>query len=189
MTCIVAIVDGTSVWMGADSASSTHDIVMTSKVDKLFELGGMLIGVAGSWRANQILRYHTGLPSRTEIQAQDPMLYMVQVVVPAYRSAMEEHAGRYQNRSQDWQPGECLVAYAGRLFAISQDFHVNEAQDGHDAIGSGEAVARGSLHATGLLVKGRPDLRIRLALEAAEAATPFTRKPFSIRKFDFSVDA
>jgi hypothetical protein len=62
MTCIVGIVDGDRVVIGSDSLASMDDWGRERLDKKIFSNGEYVIGVCGSYRAAQILKYDVNFP-------------------------------------------------------------------------------------------------------------------------------
>jgi hypothetical protein len=62
MTCIVGIVDGDRVVIGSDSLASMDDWGRERLDKKIFSNGEYVIGVSGSYRAAQIIKYEVNFP-------------------------------------------------------------------------------------------------------------------------------
>jgi hypothetical protein len=86
--------------------------------------------------------------------------------------------GGFAEISNNKEEGGCfLVGVRGRLFSIESDYQVGESASGYSACGSGAAVSLGSLFSTH---GHEPYHRVRIALEAAQALTPYVLAPFTI---------
>lgn len=177
MSLIVGLSDDRgAIHMAADSGAwGSYEVVMRNT--KLFRWGPVLIGVAGSTRLNNVLRF-AAPPKRPT--AKDPLAYVVKEVVPAIAAAVES-AKLYRDGTQ----GECLpgsgliVGVPGLLTTINSDLGVTPSARTYDVQGHDGAhgVALGVLYATrdvGL----SPQARLRLALEAAVEHTDAVRGPF-----------
>ena len=172
MTCIVGIEDKGVVWMGADSAYSDGQTQGLAAADnpKLWRAGSYLIGVAGSARVANVLRFHVRLPPAP---ARGVFRHMVTRVVPVLRRALKKSGRMLKDEGGDREggggaggdltDGVALIAVGGKLFSVHGDFQVCRSRAGYDALGSGGAVALGALHASA----GQPRDRVRRALEAA----------------------
>lgn len=172
MTCIVAIADGPSVWMGADSRVSDDDSHAATSIGKLWRSGGYAIGAAGggTWFAvlRQIAWPHvasagwalTGLPV-------------------ALRSAADR-LGLQLPAAEDAPYNGCalvagVVEGRGRIWYADSDLDVDEFGS-ETAIGSGGGkAARVGLR----IAKGGPNARIRQVLEAMAAIAPDVGPPFT----------
>lgn len=174
MTCIVALRDTSgTLWMGGDSAGVAGWEVTLTAQPKVFRLGDMLIGYTTSFRMGQLLQYALVLP---EIDAADLHRYMVTKFIDAVRLCLK--AGGYAKKENEEERGGCfLVAVHGRIFRIDNDYQVFEDAFGTDAVGCGEAYARGALYANPHL---EPQKRIVQALEAAALYSTGVRAPFLV---------
>lgn len=178
MTCIVGLVDKGVVYMGGDSAvscGSTVDIMTDSKV---FKRGPYLIGVSGSIRVSNVIRYQVKLPAPPD-NNRELTAFMSTKFADALRDALKV-SGCKEDRSgiEEFESGAILVGVKGRLFWVCRDFSTLEMGGGCDAIGSGANWAMGALFAT----KGKsPKIRIKVALEAAARYCATVAGPFTIK--------
>jgi ATP-dependent protease HslVU (ClpYQ) peptidase subunit len=174
MTAIVAIAHDGQIWMGGDSAAGGGNWSVRVRTDrKVVRVGEFLMGFTTSFRMGQLLA-HTFVPPRRQV-GQDLFAFMVADFVPAIRRCFE--AGGWARQDQGVNTGGVfLVGHAGRLFQIDSDFQVAEHADGYSACGCGEDYALGALFAT----KGKPEDRVRKALEAASAFSGAVLEPFYI---------
>ncbi len=182
MTCIVGLVDGDELYIGADSVGtgSLGGVGLFSRSDpKVFWRGSFLIGCAGSYRAAQLLRYTLDVKER--YPGQDPFEYMATEFVMSVRSCFEN--GGFMKRDNGREEGGWfLVGYESKLYNVDDDYHVGMPADEWDSIGTGIYAARGSLHTTGhISIRGlSPRQRVELALEAASYLTVGVRPPYVI---------
>lgn len=174
MTCIVGIVDKGRVYIGGDSAG-VGGWSMAVRVDqKVFENSGFLFGFCGSFRMGQLLQHAFIPPPMPE--GKDLTAYMVTDFIDAVRDCFLQ-GGFAERRKEVETGGFFLVGTRGRLFQIESDYQVGERANGWDAIGCGEDIALGVLHAT----QGRaPTKRIQAALDAAVEYSAGVRGPFHI---------
>lgn len=178
MTCIVGIVaeDGT-VWMGGDRASSQSNFTWLLSGPKVFKKDGWLIGSAGSSRVGDILEYQFEPPAWRK--GKDTTAYLVTDFIPDLRKALKTHGVLKAKDGVDEFSGTFLIGGYGRLFAVWDDFQVQETSKPYMAIGSGGNVAMGVLHATARLDITAAQ-RVEYALDAAAELTPFVNPPFDI---------
>jgi 20S proteasome alpha/beta subunit len=176
MTCVAGIAREGRVYIGADScASSNHSWQEASGAQKLFIVGGrFLIGVCGSFRLMDLLRYSLEVEPQAD---QDDDAYMRTKFISAVRSLLRDH-GFLSKENQRESGGQFLVGYKGALYEVQPDFSVLNCPVWGHAIGTGELSARGSLYSTRKDWDARG--RIQLALDAAEAITPSVRGPFTL---------
>lgn len=182
MTCIAAVTDGETVWMGGDSAGIDDNLALgLGKETKVWENGGILFGASGSFRVSQVLRWHLEVPPADP--KMDPLKYITGPLVDAIRIALE-NAGAltvWEEDHTESMGGDVLIAYKGRVFELMCDFGVGELIHDYGATGCGGALACGSL-ATTEEFDLTPKERIVLALEAAERHNAGVRGPMIIMK-------
>jgi ATP-dependent protease HslVU (ClpYQ) peptidase subunit len=172
MTCIVGVAHEGRVYIGGDSAG-VGGYSLTVRADrKVFRNGDFVMGFTSSFRMGQLLHHAFNPPKRhpdTDIDK-----FMVTDFINAVRDCLK--SGGYAEKHNDAERGGVfLVGYKGRLFRIDNDYQVGEAADGFDAVGCGEEIAQGAMYAN---KAGKPEQRLRMALEAAERFSAGVRGPF-----------
>lgn len=174
MTCIVGFVEGNTIWIGGDSAG-VGGLSLTVRADqKVFRNDGMLFGFTTSFRMGQLLRYALKIPDhdpRVDIEQ-----YMATCFIDAVRDCLKTH-GCARKESETEHGGTFLVGYKSRLFAIYDDYQIEDSANGYNAVGCGGEIARGALFASSG-ISGRE--RAELALRAAEQHSAGVRGPFHI---------
>lgn len=176
MTCIVAVTDGETVWMGADWAGVDGYSLAIRKDPKIYKVGEFMFGFTSSFRMGRLLGYKFVPPDHHS--EWDIERYMTTAFIDALRDTLK--AGGYA-RTKDGaeEAGEFLVGYRGRIFRICSDYQVGENLGDFDAVGCGAELALGAMHAT----PGKNAIdRITTALEAAEAFSAGVRRPFMFAK-------
>jgi hypothetical protein len=175
MTCIVGAVVGGVVAIGGDSmanASCPYDLIASPKVVRV---GHLIIGVSGSPRVTNVAHYCF---EPSDIDG-DPMRWMVRTFVPHLMAVFRDNQVPLEPKeNQDWA---MLVSAGGRLFAVYDDWQVEETAYGFAAVGCGSRPALGALHAIpriGAQLGARESVEI--ALRAAEASDTHVRGPFTI---------
>jgi ATP-dependent protease HslVU (ClpYQ) peptidase subunit len=168
MTCIAAFAKGGSVYMAADSAATdmdTHDQV-TLTHPKVFERFGMLFGVTGTIRQQNVMRYFE--PDMAWSPREDVMEHLANNVVPS----IEEAFDIARIMAGDARPGRMLVGAKGRLFEIDDLFGVSESDVPFAAVGTGAPYALGAMHA--LWTQALPGMQEDfIVLKGVEAALRF----------------
>jgi len=174
MTCIVGVEHLGGVTIGCDSASSDGRFRHTRTDSKVFRLGAYLIGFTTSWRMGQLLRYQldVGDPDTWDLDR-----WMATRFTDAVRATLKA-GGFATSRDGAEHGGTFLVGVHGRLYTVFDDYQAGHAAEGHDAVGSGGALALGSLHTTRAAVD--PLERCRAALEAAAYYSTTVAPPFTI---------
>ena len=174
MTCVVGYADALTnkVWIGADSIAGGEDgwHVQTRRTPKVFSVatrgGELLFGFTTSWRMGQILET------------------AVESFVEATRAAMKR-GGFAQVKDAREEGGDFLLGVRGLLFRVASDFQVTESAFAYDAIGGGAREALGAFYALAAsdpmeAVNLPPEVRIGIALQAAQEFNGGVRGPFTI---------
>lgn len=181
MTCIVGIENKGVVYIGADSAISDDNAIMTfSGAEKVFLLNNtFLIGACGSVRMTQILKYALKVPAKKSLDVDD-MSYLVIDFIDAVRKILKDKASLDKSEIVESLPDSSfLLGYNKKLYVVDEDLQVSRCDDGYASVGSGDAVALGSLYTS----KGSelsPEDRINTALHAAAHHTIHVRPKFHI---------
>jgi hypothetical protein len=183
LTCIVGLIHEKTIYIGGDSAGVAGYSLTRRKDSKVFRNGEFLIGGTSSFRMIQLLRYAFTPPALPEAEG-DLARYMVVDFVNALRACLKE--GGYATKHNEVESGGTfLIGVRKRLFKIENDYQVGESQDGYDACGCGEDLALGSLfHSKTTYHPTDPEMRVRLALAAAEYHNVGVASPFIIEKLE-----
>lgn len=173
MTVIVGLVHKGRVHLGGDSAG-VAGYQLTIRADrKVFRNGPYVFGFTTSFRMGQLLHHALKAPHPSG----DLDRFMVTTFVDALRTCLKD-GGWARKDSEQEQGGTFLVGIHGRLFTIDSDYQCGEPADGYAAVGCGDELALGALHATATLGL-RPRERLAAALAAADhhsagVAAPYT---------------
>lgn len=171
MSLVVAIKDKDRIVLGADKQASTGGTKdhTNTKIWKLEELPGAIIGSVGSARASQIIQYSQVI-DKNLIPDDLDTTFVVRVLAPTLANGLRANgivveAG--DGGKCDMMPNAFIFAYKNRAWTIWHDLSVSEIED-YFAIGSGSEVARGVLYAT---PERNPFDRIVTSIEAAAEST------------------
>lgn len=187
MTVIVAVRDEAGVVIGADSQTMFGWEPSTgaqAKVTLRRAASGrqIYIGVSGAVRLADIVRY-VSLPDGLGDRGLDDHEWMVTSLVPAMRAASSAAGFTEKEKDREAHGGCMLVVTGGRIFSVGSDWSVFEPRGNYWAIGSGEAIATGTLHALSSFVPlMEADQLVRAALEAACAHSASCGAPFLIQR-------
>jgi len=146
---------------------------MALATTKLFRVGDFLFGGAGSHRVSNILRFT--LQHINHENSMDNEEFISRYLVESLRTALRDGGALHTESGIDHigakdDTSGFLVGYRGRLFWLAYDLSVSQYETPYFAIGSGDAYALGSLHASAALassVQLTPEQRVTMALEAA----------------------
>ena len=180
MTCIVAIAQNGTVYMGSDHAASDDKTgwIISRKEQKCFKAGQYGIAFTDSFRMGQILQYAWTPPKYTPTKTNSGLdKFMRTKFIESVKDAFRSGGYGSQVSGQEDEGGIFIVGVCGRLFTVDEDFHVGENVVNYMAEGSGGQLALGALHAT--KNQKNPRLRLKAALEAAtefnmSVAPPYT---------------
>lgn len=189
MTCIVGSVDGQAVILAADSAAlgaPDGSEIYTIPEPKVFGCGPYVVGVCGSYRVAQVLRYRGELP-----EPPDPTQFgsfLACDLAPRIGAliAAEGVVGSHHTYLGD--KVALLLGYQAELWHIAPDLTVlPEVEFG--AIGSGRHRAYAALHALNSAGVEPAQRRLELALETAAKYTASVRPPWHFVRTDSESDA
>lgn len=175
MTAVVAIVQDSKIYFGADSAGSDGNSLQSRSDAKVFVNGECGFGFTSSFRMGQLLQYVFSPPQRVEDCT--AMKYMVWQFIPAVKSVLKSNGFEASVDGVE-SGGTFLVGYHGELFEIASDYQVGQRLEAYAAIGSGRDIALGNLHATEQFDL-TPKQRIDMALTAASEFNCHVRPPFN----------
>jgi len=174
MTAIIGIVDKHKIYMGCDSAVvSESNLNICNYNDKIFRKGDLLIGFSGSLRMGQILKHGLKLVKQKNKSDDE---YINTVVINSIQMLMRKNGHAKTIDGEERIDGTILIGFKNALWQIDEDFSVVQNLV-CDAIGCGDNICLGVLHAT----EGMdPQKRILMALEASEKYNASVRRPFKI---------
>jgi 20S proteasome alpha/beta subunit len=171
MSLVVAIKDKDRIILGADKQASTGTTKdhTNTKIWKLDELPGAIMGSVGSLRASQIIQYSQIIDKNLLSQDLDTE-FIVRVLAPTLAAGLKSNGvvvDASDSAKCDMMPNAFIFAYKDKAWTIWHDLSVSEI-DEYFAIGSGSEVARGALYAT---PEQNPFARIAISIEAAAEST------------------
>jgi ATP-dependent protease HslVU (ClpYQ) peptidase subunit len=180
MTCIVAISQNGTVYMGSDHAASDDKSgwIMARKEPKVFKVGQYGVAFTDSFRMGQILQYSWTPPKYTPTKTNSGLdKFMRTKFIDSVKAAFKDHGFGDIGGNDEDTGGIFIVGLEGRIFVVDEDFHVGENVVNYMAEGSGGMFALGALHAT--KNQKNPRLRIKAALEAASEFSMSVAPPFT----------
>lgn len=174
MTCIVGIETSTGVLLGADSVNSSGWTTQVKADSKIWRKSDVGYGLSGSPRMGQLIRYRFEAPewnATTNLSR-----FMATDFVDALRDVLKAGGHAEKENEKERTDSSFLVAIRGEVFHVQGDYQTTRYAQGFAAIGSGQLLALGALHATQDL--DNPKARVRLALEAASEFSGNVGPPF-----------
>jgi len=179
MTCIIALAQDGSVYMGGDSAGvDVQTLAVHVRTDaKVFITGEFIFGFTTSFRMGQLLQYSFTPPEHPPEKC--TMAYMVTDFIDAIREVFSAK-GFLTKLNEGEVGGDFLVGYRGKIYEIANDFQVGTMAVNYASLGCGADFAQGVMFATSDMVS--PESRITLALDAAEYFSGGVTRPYKILK-------
>jgi ATP-dependent protease HslVU (ClpYQ) peptidase subunit len=180
MTCIVAIAQNGTVYMGSDHAASDDKSgwILSRREPKVFKVGQYGIAFTDSFRMGQILQYNWIPPKYTPTKTNSGLdKFMRTKFVDSVKQAFKDNGYGTIGGSEEDTGGIFIVGVEGRIFTIDEDFHVGENIVNYMAEGSGGMFALGALHAT--KNQKNPKMRLKAALEASAEFSMSVSPPFT----------
>jgi ATP-dependent protease HslVU (ClpYQ) peptidase subunit len=180
MTCIVAIAQNGTVYMGSDHAASDDKSgwILSRREPKVFKVGQYGIAFTDSFRMGQILQYNWVPPKYTPTKTNSGLdKFMRTKFIDSVKQAFKDNGYGTIGGSEEDTGGIFIVGVEGRIFTIDEDFHVGENIVNYMAEGSGGMFALGALHAT--KHQKNPKMRVKAALEAASEFSMSVAPPFT----------
>jgi ATP-dependent protease HslVU (ClpYQ) peptidase subunit len=181
MTCIVAIAQNGTVYMGSDHAASDEKSgwILSRKEPKCFKVGQYGIAFTDSFRMGQILQYNWTPPKYTPTKTNSGLdKFMRTKFIDSVKDAFRVNGfGSVSQAGAEDEGGIFIVGVEGRIFTVDEDFHIGENIVNYMAEGSGGHIALGALYAT--KNQKNPRMRLKTALEAAAEFNMAVRSPFT----------
>ena len=171
MTCIVAIKKEYSVLLGGDSAASGNNRKVSRLDKKIFKLGDIIFGFAGSFRIGQLIKYQLKIPNKIEnINNEEYVInYLIREIVIMLK----------QNRLVKNNKMDCnlLIGLGNQIYKVDSDFQIEITNDEYASIGDGEDFALGALYALKDSIF-TPEEKAQKALEASARYCTTVEEPF-----------
>jgi len=144
MTCIIGKLHDGKVYMAGDSAASGTSDRLIFAHQKVFRMGDMLIGVCGSNRVLQLIRYELEL-SRSQNEGEPDEQYLVKVFAKEVQAlfASRNITGKDGSDEETFYGG-VLIGYHGRLYHMFHNYQLDQYRQDYGAMGSGAPYALGA---------------------------------------------
>lgn len=180
MTCIVGLAHGGKTYIGGDRAGIAGYSLNVRSDKKVFEVGQFTIGVCGSFRIRDVLKYKFE-PPKFKPSIHDPATFMVTTFLDAARKAFGTAGCLITTHGEEELAGDSsfIVGFRGKLFTIESDLQVAGQDAPYHAVGCGADPALGALYASAGS-KMPPRARVIKALEASEYFNAGVRGPFDV---------
>jgi len=178
MTCIVGMIKGNKVYMGADAAGVAGLDITVRADEKVFIRNKMIFGFTSSFRMGQLIRYKLRIPKHPANMATHE--YMVKLFIESLRKCFRD-GGFARNKDGEDVAGSFLVGYQGTIFEIDSDYQVGIPVIGVNSVGCGSSYAMGAMNAMVRCTPNKsPKEMILTALKIAEEHSAGVRGPFTV---------
>jgi len=181
MSLVVAIKQGKTIWMGADSAISSAANIARYPKDKIFRIREFLFGITGDVGAINRMRldFERRLPAKPKSYTDEQ--YMQFRVAGRIKCLLEE-TSHYNNEKDKLECFGIFVGYNHNLYEINEDLDVFRIDD-FEVFGPTGASewAKGFMRASSI---DDPKQLILATLEEIEANFNFVRRPFITEKLE-----
>jgi ATP-dependent protease HslVU (ClpYQ) peptidase subunit len=177
MTCVVGLVEGGRVYMGADSALCDGYEVRAMAGTKMARVGEMLIGHTGTTRLLQLVQYMVKPVAQPEGMSDEE--WLVSVFIADVRRVVKENGYTKVENAVESMDGGLLIAYRKHLYLVGASYQLCETKDGFEAIGCGREYAIGAMLA---LVDRWPRERLLRSLECAAVVCANVCAPFVVEE-------
>lgn len=177
MTCIIGVKTSSGVLLAADSLASSWSTSHTRQDPKLHKYRrNLAIGLCGSPRAMQILRFHVDPPKIDR----DEFEWAVTQFVPVIRTAFTELGYAEVRHNVEGFDSDFIVAVNNRILTVECDYQVAEEPQIFNAVGSGAREAKGAMYSLSMMNKTpTPRYIATRGLEAAEEFARGVRRPWN----------
>lgn len=176
MTCIVGAIEEGRIILGADSAASCDHEIYRMQERKVFRNGPYVIGVTGSYKIGELLRFKAQLPE-PPTDPTDLKPFFVRHLMPKIAGIVRAEGAAHDGRLLLGPRTGLLLGCRGKLWHVDPDLTVL-CEGNFASIGSGRLRAYAALYVLEKAGVGPAKRRVELALEAAAEYTASVRGPW-----------
>jgi ATP-dependent protease HslVU (ClpYQ) peptidase subunit len=174
MTTIVGIQNEDGCEIHADSRVTDDNgrIYLHPDMTKFAKRGSYIIAGSGEVLPCDVAQNIWNPPKPTALDKKNLYRFMIKTVMPSLRKCLSENGYNFDeehNKKVDGERFHLLIAVCGEIFDVDFELSVTRDESGIYAIGSGNELALGALHA------GAEPLE---ALEIAAKLSAYTSGPF-----------
>lgn len=188
MTCIAAWRTKDKTFMACDmqaTGSRIHQLhestpkIIRLPLPSLKEAGDLVIGISGTPRIQQVMKYmRLPMPVRDDVaDSQGLEKYLVTKFMPALRKTLADAGCERVDNSVSEVPGHTsgIIAYRGMMWEFYSDYQLVMPATDYTAIGSGGHIALGAMYAIQETVVDTDEIRARGVEVAVRAAIAFNQ--------------
>jgi ATP-dependent protease HslVU (ClpYQ) peptidase subunit len=141
MTIIAGVVADGRVYLAADSFSAEGARRVRQTEPKVWRDGPCVVGVSGSLRLAQIVRYHMSFADLSG----GALAWLLREYIPLLKTVTAELGGLEKDDETTYLGGDILIGYRDVMFWIDSECSVVPIATAYTAIGSGAPYALGAL--------------------------------------------
>jgi ATP-dependent protease HslVU (ClpYQ) peptidase subunit len=169
MTTIVAVQKKDGVEFGADSLVTAGRKYNHPRMIKISQRGQYIIAGSGLSSYCDVAQHIWNPPTPTAADKKDLYHFVIAKVIPSLKQSFKDNDLKL-DAEKDYEPRFAfLIAVAGEVFDIADDFAVSLTSSGFYGVGSGSSLAIGALEA---------GASVEYALEIASRHDPYTAAPY-----------
>jgi len=169
MTTIVAVQDKDGVRFGADSLVTATRKFNHPRMVKISQRGQYIIAGSGLSSYCDVAQHIWNPPSPTVGDKKDLYHFVISKVIPSLKQCFKDNDLKLEDDKEEETRFGFLIAVAGEVFDVGDDFAVSLDSSGIYGVGSGSSLAIGALSAGASL---------EWALKIASKYDPYTAEPF-----------
>jgi len=169
MTTIVAVQKKDGVEFGADSLVTAGRKYNHPRMVKISQRGQYIIAGSGLASYCDVAQHIWNPPTPTAADKKDLYHFVIAKVIPSLKQCFKDNDLKLDTEKDDEPRFAFLIAVAGEVFDIADDFAVSLTSSGFYGVGSGSSLAIGALEA---------GASVEYALEIASRHDPYTAAPY-----------
>ena len=169
MTTIVAVQKKDGVEFGADSLVTAGRKYNHPRMVKISQRGQYIIAGSGLSSYCDVAQHIWNPPTPTAADKKDLYHFVIAKVIPSLKQCFKDNDLKLDTEKDDEPRFAFLIAVAGEVFDIADDFAVSLTSSGFYGVGSGSSLAIGALEA---------GASVEYALEIASRHDPYTAAPY-----------
>ena len=150
MSVIVGITDGKNITMGCDSYISGDNEKFELSESKIIKKNNILIGVSGTMRGLQLLKYQLNLTTQEHLSEIEDITisdeeYICNFLVNTIKEIFFNNQYTIKVDDQENHCDNYLIGYKGKLYTLDSNYQIYSTNDNYMTIGSGSQYAYGAL--------------------------------------------
>lgn len=113
--------------------------------EKVFTVGPVTFGFAGSVRDLNLIRHALKIPAFSKKDAADPQKWVVRKLIPAMKKTLESHGSLETHSGYSTSDSSMIISVGAMCGHVSHDFALYGTEEDFWSVGSGSAYAIGAM--------------------------------------------